>query len=110
VHTVRPGSLADRLFSLPVFFRASSLVVLTPPSPPNGNAVQGQLGLSYDIGSINVPQGQKVGATQTFDGIPDVTFANGGLSQHDQLATSITNVWITIAETINLLIAATMSP
>jgi len=25
VHTVRPGSLADRLFSLPVFFRASSL-------------------------------------------------------------------------------------
>jgi len=76
VHQVRPGSLADRLFSLPSVLPRVVSAGLTPPSPPNGNAIQGQLGLSYDIGSINVPQGQKVGATQTFDGIPDVTFAN----------------------------------
>jgi outer membrane receptor protein involved in Fe transport len=76
VHQVRPGSLADRLFSLPGALPRVVTGGLTPPSPPNGNAVQGKLGLSYDIGSINVPQGQKVGATQTFDGIPDVTYAN----------------------------------
>src|SRR6266568_3421448 len=79
VHQVRPGSLADRLFSLPGVLPRVVTGGLTPPSPPNGNAVQGQLGLSYDIGSINVPQGQKVGATQTFDGIPDVTYADVAL-------------------------------
>src|SRR5437879_383206 len=62
-HQVRPGSLADRLFSLPGVIPRVVTGGLTPPSPPNGNAVQGQLGLSYDIGSINVSQGQKVDRT-----------------------------------------------
>jgi hypothetical protein len=76
VHQINPGSLADQLFSLPGVAPRIVAGGLTPVTPPNGNPVNGQLGLGYDIGSINVPFGQQVGATQTFDGIPDVTYAN----------------------------------
>src|SRR2546425_2587563 len=79
IHQVLAGSLADQLYSTPGIAPRIVAAGLTPATPPNGNPIQGQLGLSYDIGSINVPIGQKVGATQTFDGIPDVTFADVAL-------------------------------
>ncbi len=93
VSSVRPGSLADQLFSFPGEVPRIIAAGLTPPSPPFGNPIQGQLGLSYDIGSLNgVAPGQKVpGCVDSptencaamgppfFDGIPDVTFANVAL-------------------------------
>jgi len=79
IHQIRAGSLADQLYSTPGIAPRIVAGGLTPDTPPNGTPIQGQLGLSYDIGSINVPIGQKVGATQTLDGIPDVTFANVAL-------------------------------
>ena len=75
VQTVRPGSLAARLYSTSGIQPRIVTQGLTPGSVPNGTPIIGQAGLSYDIGSINRPQGQKIGATQTLDGIPDVTFA-----------------------------------
>ncbi len=88
VHQVRPGSLADQLFSFPGVAPRIISSGLTPPSPPNGVAMQGKSGLSYDIGSINQPIGQKIGAcppatpdctVQAPDGVPDVTFADVAL-------------------------------
>ena len=75
VQTVRPNSLAARLFSTSGIAPRIVTQGLTPGGPPNGTAINGQAGLSYDIGSINRAQGLKIGATQTRDGIPDVTFA-----------------------------------
>jgi hypothetical protein len=75
VQSVRPGSLAARLFSTSGIEPRIVTQGLTPGSPPNGIVINGAAGRSYDIGSINRPRGQKIGATQTFDGIPDVTFA-----------------------------------
>lgn len=75
VRTIRPNSLASQLFNTPGVLPRVVTQGLTPTAPPNGIPINGQAGLSYDIGSINRPQGQKIGATQTFDGIPDVTFA-----------------------------------
>lgn len=75
VQRVRPGSLAARLYSTPGIEPRIVTQGLTPGGAPNGTPINGQVGLSYDIGSINRPQGQKIGATQTLDGIPDVTFA-----------------------------------
>src|SRR6185369_4411717 len=48
-----------------------------PSGGPNGPnmAVNGQAGLSFDIGSINTPLGQNVDPNN-FDGIPDVTLAS----------------------------------
>lgn len=90
IHSVRPGSLADQLFTFPGEVPRIISAGLTPPSPPFGNPIQGQLGLSYDIGSLNgVAPGQHVpGCTPNpcaapvgpfYDGIPDVTFANVAL-------------------------------
>ncbi|MFN2492282.1 MAG: TonB-dependent receptor domain-containing protein [Pyrinomonadaceae bacterium] len=75
VQRVRPGSLAARLFSTPGIAPRIVTQGLNPGGPPNGTPINGSVGLSYDIGSINRPLGQKIGATQTLDGIPDVTFA-----------------------------------
>ncbi|HVS83106.1 MAG TPA: TonB-dependent receptor [Pyrinomonadaceae bacterium] len=71
----RPGSLAAQLFSLPGIVPRVVGSGLTPSNRPNGTAITGQAGLSFDIGSINRPIGQKI-FTQTLDGIPDVTFAS----------------------------------
>ena len=89
IHQVRPGSLADELFSFPGVAPRIISAGLTPPSPPFGNPIQGQLGLSYDVGSLNgVAIGQKVPGCPLpclvlgppfFDGIPDVTYANVAL-------------------------------
>lgn len=75
VQNIRPNSLAARLYSTPGVVPRVVTQGLTPGAPPNGTAINGQAGLSYDIGSINRAQGLKIGATQTLDGIPDVTFA-----------------------------------
>ena len=94
VHQVRPGGLADELFSFPGVVPRTIATGLTPPRPPFGVPIQGTAGLGYDIGSLNgVAIGQKVpGCTDPgcstipptmpppfFDGIPDVTFANVAL-------------------------------
>jgi hypothetical protein len=75
VRQVRPNSLAAQLYSIPGIEPRIVSGGLTPGAVPNGTPIVGQAGLSFDIGSINRPQGQKIGATQTLDGIPDVTFA-----------------------------------
>ncbi len=75
VQNVRPNSLAAQLFSVSGIAPRIVTQGLTPGAPPNGTPIIGAAGLSYDIGSINRPQGQKIGAIQTLDGIPDVTFA-----------------------------------
>lgn len=75
VQTVRPNSLAAQLFSVSGIAPRVVTQGLTPSAPPNGTAINSSVGLAYDIGSINRPQGQKIGAIQTLDGIPDVTFA-----------------------------------
>jgi hypothetical protein len=71
----RPGSFAAQLFSLPGIIPRVIGSGLTPSNRPNGTAITGQAGLSFDIGSINRPLGSKI-FTQTLDGIPDVTFAS----------------------------------
>jgi hypothetical protein len=75
VRQVRPNGLAAVLYNTPGIAPRIVTQGLTPGSLPNGTAINGQAGLSFDIGSINRPLGQKIGATQTLDGIPDVTFA-----------------------------------
>ncbi|HEX8494728.1 MAG TPA: TonB-dependent receptor [Pyrinomonadaceae bacterium] len=75
VQTVRPNSFAAQLFGNQ---RTIPRVIATglPSGGPNGPnvPVNGQAGLSFDIGSINTPLGQNVNAG-SFDGIPDVTLA-----------------------------------
>lgn len=75
VKNVRPNSLAARLYSTPGIEPRIATPGLTPGGPPNGTVINGLAGRSYDIGSINRALGLKIGATQTLDGIPDVTFA-----------------------------------
>ncbi|MGI8733874.1 MAG: carboxypeptidase regulatory-like domain-containing protein [Pyrinomonadaceae bacterium] len=75
VQSVRPGSLAAQLYSLSGVAPRIVASGLLPSNVPNGTPITGQAGLSYDIGSINQPLGQKI-FTQTLDGIPDVTFAS----------------------------------
>jgi hypothetical protein len=76
VQRVRPGSFAAQLFANS---RVVPRVIATglPSGGPNGpnRPVNGQAGLSFDIGSINTPLGQNVDANN-FDGIPDVTLAS----------------------------------
>ncbi|HYY56607.1 MAG TPA: carboxypeptidase-like regulatory domain-containing protein, partial [Pyrinomonadaceae bacterium] len=86
IQRVRPGSNAARLFATSgVTPRtiATGLPSLGPAGP--FRVVQGQAGLSFDIGSINAPPGQNVNppdlsnpalAAAFFDGIPDVTLAS----------------------------------
>ena len=89
IHQVRPGSLADQLFSLPGISPRVVAGGLTPPSAPNGTPTNGALGLGYDLGSLAaVTIGQKVPGSGCVpvppatncplppDGIPDVTYAN----------------------------------
>ncbi len=76
VQRVRPGSFAAQLFNN----SATAPRVLGTGLPSGGpagpnRAVTGQAGLSFDIGSLNVPRSQNV-TTTTFDGIPDVTLAS----------------------------------
>jgi hypothetical protein len=75
VLNIRPNGLAARLFRTTGIVPRVVTQGLTPGAAPNGTPINGQAGLSYDIGSINRPQGLKIGAVQTLDGIPDVTFA-----------------------------------
>jgi outer membrane receptor protein involved in Fe transport len=75
VQNVRPSGLAAQLYKTAGIVPRVVTPGLTPGAPPNGTAINGSAGLSYDIGSINRAQGLKIGATQTLDGIPDVTFA-----------------------------------
>ena len=76
VQRVRPGSFAARLFATQ---GTVPRVIATglPSGGPNGPhvTVNGQAGLSFDIGSINTPLGQNVDPNN-FDGIPDVTLAS----------------------------------
>ena len=76
VQRVRPTSFAARLFATQ---GTVPRVISTglPSGGPNGPnmPVNGQAGLSFDIGSINTPLGQNVDPNN-FDGIPDVTLAS----------------------------------
>jgi hypothetical protein len=77
VRRVRPTSFAAQLFNTPGVIPARVIATGLPSGGPNGpnRAVNGQAGLSFDIGSINTPLGQNVGEG-FFDGIPDVTLAS----------------------------------
>lgn len=75
VKSIRPNSLATRLFNISGIEPRIVSQGLTPPALPNGTAINGPNGLCFDVGSLNRPQGQKIGATQTLDGICDVQFA-----------------------------------
>ncbi|HEX8162484.1 MAG TPA: TonB-dependent receptor [Pyrinomonadaceae bacterium] len=77
VRSVRPGGFAAQLFNTPGVVPVRVLATGLPSGGPNGpsRAVNGQAGLSFDIGSINTPLGQNVGEG-FFDGIPDVTLAS----------------------------------
>ncbi|MCI0720060.1 MAG: TonB-dependent receptor, partial [Acidobacteria bacterium] len=75
VRRERPGSFAARLFSVVGIEPRIVARGLQPLVAPNGKPINGQSGLSFDVGSLNRPLGQKIGATQTPDDIPDVTFA-----------------------------------
>lgn len=71
VKRVRPNGLAAQLYSLSGIqprIVASGL----NPGRTIGQAVNGQLGLSFDLGSITKPAGQNVDSV-VFDGIPDVS-------------------------------------
>jgi len=81
VQQVRPNSLAARLFSTEGVEPRLIAGGLEPFAPPNGVRLQGEQGLCFDVGSINLPQGQKIGATQTFDGVCDVQFARVALPE-----------------------------
>ncbi|HEV2915136.1 MAG TPA: TonB-dependent receptor [Pyrinomonadaceae bacterium] len=86
IQRVRPGSNAARLFSTSGV-TPRTIATGLPSAGPAGpfRVVNGQAGLSFDIGSINAPPGQNVNppnlndpaqAAAFFDGIPDVTLAS----------------------------------
>ncbi|HKP72398.1 MAG TPA: carboxypeptidase regulatory-like domain-containing protein [Pyrinomonadaceae bacterium] len=78
VSRVRPGGFAARLFNTPDIVPRVVATGLATSGPTGGSRpVNGQAGLSFDIGSINSPAGQNVNPTPGgfFDGIPDVTLA-----------------------------------
>jgi hypothetical protein len=75
VQTVRPTSLAAQFYSAPgIIPRVITTGLPSGGPPPPSQAVIGQAGLSFDIGSINAPLGQNT-TPGGFDGIPDVTLA-----------------------------------
>ncbi|HEX8422063.1 MAG TPA: carboxypeptidase regulatory-like domain-containing protein, partial [Pyrinomonadaceae bacterium] len=87
VTSVRPGGFAARLFNFPgIAPRVIATGLAT--SGPNGpnRAINGQAGLSFDIGSINAPSGQNVNPTPNgfFDGIPDVTLARVAIPKSER--------------------------
>ncbi|HEY0320838.1 MAG TPA: carboxypeptidase regulatory-like domain-containing protein [Pyrinomonadaceae bacterium] len=76
VQQVRPNGLAARFYSSTGIVPRVIATGLPSSGPAGPNrAVNGQAGLSFDIGSINAPQGQDITAG-AFDGIPDVTLAS----------------------------------
>lgn len=76
VQQVRPNGLAARFYSSPGIVPRVIATGLPSSGPAGPNvAVNGQAGLSFDIGSINAPLGQDITAG-AFDGIPDVTLAS----------------------------------
>lgn len=77
VARVRPGGFATQLFNRPGVVPSRVIATGLPSGGPNGpnRAVNGQAGLSFDIGSINAPINQNV-TPGAFDGIPDVTLAS----------------------------------
>src|SRR6185436_7795547 len=76
VQQVRPTGLAARFYATPGIIPRVIATGL-PSGGPSGPSVpvNGQAGLSFDIGSINRPLGQDIVAG-AFDGIPDVTLAS----------------------------------
>jgi len=76
VQQVRPSGLAAQFYATPGIIPRVIATGL-PSGGPSGPfvPVNGQAGLSFDIGSINRPQGQDIVAG-AFDGIPDVTLAS----------------------------------
>jgi hypothetical protein len=76
VARIRPGGFATRLFNTSGV-NPRVLATGLPSGGPNGPdvPVNGQAGLSFDIGSISTPAGQNI-ITGVFDGIPDVTLAS----------------------------------
>ncbi len=77
VARVRPGGFATSLFNRPGVTPSRVIATGLPSLGPAGpsRAVNGQAGLSFDIGSINAPINQNV-TPNAFDGIPDVTLAS----------------------------------
>ncbi|MGB8510213.1 MAG: TonB-dependent receptor [Pyrinomonadaceae bacterium] len=73
---VRPNGFATRLFNTSGVVASRVIATGLPSGGPNGpnRRVNGQAGLSFDIGSLNTPLGQNV-IPGSFDGIPDVTLA-----------------------------------
>lgn len=75
VTSTRPNSLAAQLYNTSGIVPRTVATGLTPGgAPPGSVAINGQAGLSYDIGSLNRPTGQKIN-TRLLDGIPDITLA-----------------------------------
>ncbi|MEK6336098.1 MAG: carboxypeptidase regulatory-like domain-containing protein [Acidobacteriota bacterium] len=76
VQQVRPTGFAAQFYASPGIVPRVIATGL-PSGGPSGPfvPVNGQAGLSFDIGSINRPLGQDI-AAGAFDGIPDVTLAS----------------------------------
>lgn len=76
VQQVRPNGLAARFYASPGIIPRVIATGLSSGGPSGPHvALNGQAGLSFDIGSINAPLGQDINAG-AFDGIPDVTLAS----------------------------------
>jgi carboxypeptidase family protein len=76
VQQIRPTGLAARFYASPGIIPRVIATGLPSSGPAGPNrAVNGQAGLSFDIGSVNAPLGQDITAG-AFDGIPDVTLAS----------------------------------
>lgn len=74
VQTIRPGGLAAQLFSTDGIAPRTVSTGLTPGGGGPGRAVNGQAGLSFDIGSLDRAINQTIDSV-TFDGVPDITLA-----------------------------------
>lgn len=77
ISRVRPGSFAAQFFNTSGVAPRVIGTGLPSGGPAASRPINGQAGLSFDIGSLNAPLGQNINPTPTgfFDGIPDVTLA-----------------------------------
>jgi hypothetical protein len=76
VQQIRPNGLAARFYASPGIVPRVIATGLPSAGPAGPNrAVNGQAGLSFDIGSVNTSLGQDI-IPGVFDGIPDVTLAS----------------------------------
>jgi Carboxypeptidase regulatory-like domain len=76
VQQIRPNGLAARFYASPGIVPRVIATGLPSSGPSGPNVpINGQAGLSFDIGSINTPLGQDI-IPGAFDGIPDVTLAS----------------------------------